>query len=105
MAPAGVQLTLPIPQGAENILSDDALAFLAVLHRCFNKKRLELLDNRKKVQAELDKVSPSSHSALSATSKKVRAQRSTTFSEAAPFPPKGRLLADLALANSEKHRS
>lgn len=57
MAPAGVQLTLPIPQGAEHILSDDALAFLAVLHRCFNKKRLELLDNRKKVQAELDKVS------------------------------------------------
>lgn len=55
--PSGVQITLPTPQGAEKILSPDALQFLVVLHRCFDKKRRELLGNRQKVQAQLDKVS------------------------------------------------
>jgi malate synthase len=55
--PTGVHLTSPIPKGAEGILSPDALAFLAVIHRTFNDRRKELLANRKKVQAELDKVS------------------------------------------------
>jgi malate synthase len=56
--PAGVQITLPTPKGAEHILSQDAIAFLAVLHRCFDKKRRELLANRQKVQAELDNGKP-----------------------------------------------
>lgn len=55
--PQGVHLTLAPPKGAEKILSTEALEFLAVLHRTFNNRRLELLENRKKVQAELDAVS------------------------------------------------
>jgi malate synthase len=55
--PSGVHLTTPPPKGGEDILSTEALEFLAVLHRTFNNRRLELLENRKKVQAELDKVS------------------------------------------------
>jgi malate synthase len=55
--PQGVHLTLAPPKGAEHILSNEALEFLVVLHRTFNKRRLELLENRKKVQAELDAVS------------------------------------------------
>ncbi|WVO24097.1 malate synthase A [Cryptococcus decagattii] len=52
--PQGIYLTVPIPKGGEHILSTQALEFLAVLHRTFNKRRLELLKNREKVQAELD---------------------------------------------------
>lgn len=55
--PAGVTITLPIPSGAEKILTPEAVQFLTVLHRTFDKRRLQLLENRKKVQAELDKVS------------------------------------------------
>lgn len=55
--PQGVHLTLPAPKGAEKILSTEALEFLAVLHRTFNARRLELLENRRKVQQELDSVS------------------------------------------------
>lgn len=55
--PQGVHLTLPAPQGAESVLSTEALEFLAILHRTFDARRKELLENRKKVQAELDKVS------------------------------------------------
>jgi len=54
--PTGLHLTLPPPPGSEHILTNDALSFLAILHRTFNARRLELLENRKKVQAELDKV-------------------------------------------------
>lgn len=55
--PTGVHLTLPVPKGAENILSTEALEFLVVLHRTFESRRQELLENRKKVQKELDSVS------------------------------------------------
>lgn len=55
--PQGVHLTLPPPQGAESILSTEAVEFLTILHRTFDSRRKELLENRKKVQAELDKVS------------------------------------------------
>ena len=54
--PAGITLTIPPPKGGESILTHEALDFLAILHRTFNKKRKELLENRKKVQVELDKV-------------------------------------------------
>ena len=55
--PKGVHLTLAPPKGAEHILSTDALEFLAVLHRTFEATRQQLLENRKKVQKELDAVS------------------------------------------------
>jgi malate synthase len=54
--PQGVHLTLAPPKGGESILSTEALEFLVVLHRTFDARRRELLENRKKVQAELDKV-------------------------------------------------
>jgi malate synthase len=54
--PAGVHLTLSAPRGGEEILSAQALEFLVLLHKTFNARRLELLENRKKVQAQLDKV-------------------------------------------------
>ncbi|AAW45155.1 hypothetical protein CNBL2980 [Cryptococcus deneoformans B-3501A] len=56
--PQGIYLTAPIPKGGEHILSTEALEFLALLHRTFNKRRLELLKNREKVQAELDQGKP-----------------------------------------------
>jgi len=56
--PHGVHLTSPAPKGAEAVLSNEALEFLAMIHRTFGQRRLELLANRKKVQAELDSVSP-----------------------------------------------
>jgi malate synthase len=55
--PTGVQLTLPIPKGYESVISKECLEFLAVLHRTFNARRLELLENRKKIQEYLDQVS------------------------------------------------
>jgi hypothetical protein len=55
--PQGVHLTLAVPKGAEHILSTEALEFLAILHRTFEKTRQDLLANRKKVQEELDAVS------------------------------------------------
>ena len=54
--PTGVHLTIPPPKGSESILSTDAIEFLALLHRTFDAKRKELLQNRTKVQIELDKV-------------------------------------------------
>jgi malate synthase len=56
--PNGVKLTHPIPSGGESILTPDALAFLALLHRTFNATRLELLEKRKAVQHELDNGKP-----------------------------------------------
>ena len=39
----GVQVLSPIPADAEGVLTDDALAFVANLHRRFNQRREELL--------------------------------------------------------------
>jgi malate synthase len=52
--PAGVELRRdPVP-GADRILTDDALAFVADLHRRFGPLRIELLERRKERQVELD---------------------------------------------------
>ncbi|CAD6567733.1 MAG: hypothetical protein TREMPRED_003914 [Tremellales sp. Tagirdzhanova-0007] len=56
--PHGVHLTIPIPKGGESILTSEALHFLVILHRTFDKRRKELLEHRKLVQAELDKGRP-----------------------------------------------
>lgn len=52
--PAGLEITAPIHPGHERILTPEALEFIAVLHREFNPRRLELLEARKKRQAALN---------------------------------------------------
>jgi malate synthase len=54
--PKGVHFTLSPPKGTESIISTEAIEFLAVLHRTFDGRRKELLENRNKVQADLDSV-------------------------------------------------
>jgi malate synthase len=54
MAPPGVAVTGPPVEGAERVLTDEALAFVADLHRRFGQVRLELLHRRGERQAELD---------------------------------------------------
>lgn len=50
----GVQLRGELTAQTAEVLSPQTLGFLAVLHRSFNKTRLELLMNRKKHQLERD---------------------------------------------------
>ncbi|MFL5760152.1 MAG: malate synthase A [Thermomicrobiales bacterium] len=50
---AGIELTTAVPKGAEEILSPDALDFVATLHRTFNPTRLELLERRPRRQEAL----------------------------------------------------
>lgn len=50
----GVEVKGAIPPNAKHIITTEALAFVATLHRCFNGKRLQLLENRKKVQSKRD---------------------------------------------------
>lgn len=45
----------PIPDEARKILTKDALAFLAILHRTFNPTRKALLQRRIDRQAQIDK--------------------------------------------------
>jgi len=54
MSPSGVVVLGPAVAGSEVVLSEDALEFVADLHRAFNPRRLELLAARRDVQAELD---------------------------------------------------
>src|SRR5215218_5698425 len=42
----GVEITAPVPSGGEEILTDDALSFVAGLHRTFNPTREALLARR-----------------------------------------------------------
>ena len=51
----GVNVLGAINDSHKKILSKDAVAFLALLHRTFNGKRKELLERRVTRQAELDK--------------------------------------------------
>ncbi|GMM35993.1 hypothetical protein DASC09_033180 [Saccharomycopsis crataegensis] len=50
----GVEFKAPIADNAAHILSAEAIAFLATLHRSFNGTRLQLLQNRKLAQKERD---------------------------------------------------
>ncbi|MDR2239593.1 MAG: malate synthase A [Zoogloeaceae bacterium] len=52
--PAGVQITAAIKPEWESILSHDALAFVAKLHRAFETRRQELLQARVARQARID---------------------------------------------------
>jgi malate synthase len=44
--PAGVQVLAPVPAQDADILSPQALSFLATLNRAFNSRRKELLQKR-----------------------------------------------------------
>jgi malate synthase len=52
--PAGVQITAPIKPGYESILTHEALALVAKLHRAFEARRQELLKARVARQARID---------------------------------------------------
>ncbi|MGB5010125.1 MAG: malate synthase A [Candidatus Dechloromonas phosphoritropha] len=52
--PQGVQITGPIKPGFETILTHDALALVAKLHRAFESRRQELLKARVARQARID---------------------------------------------------
>ena len=52
--PQGVQITGPIKPGFETILTHDALALIATLHRAFEGRRQELLKARVARQARID---------------------------------------------------
>lgn len=52
--PHGVQVKAPTPDGYDAILSPEALAFVATLHRAFNARRLELLKLRASRQSQID---------------------------------------------------
>jgi malate synthase len=51
--PAGVQIIAPVAPGYERVLTQDALAFVADLHRRFNATRLTLLEQRAARQADI----------------------------------------------------
>ncbi|MGI8477118.1 MAG: malate synthase A, partial [Thermomicrobiales bacterium] len=42
----GVEILAPVPDDADGVLTDDALAFVADLHRRFNTRRIDLLAAR-----------------------------------------------------------
>ncbi len=52
--PAGVQINAPIKPEYESILTHDALALVAKLHRAFEGRRQELLKARVERQARID---------------------------------------------------
>ncbi|MBL8533476.1 MAG: malate synthase A [Betaproteobacteria bacterium] len=50
----GIEILAPVTPEYSQILTPDAVAFIAKLHRAFDVRRLELLERRKVRQAELD---------------------------------------------------
>ena len=52
--PAGVQINAPLHPRFDEILTHDALALVAKLHRAFNGRRKELLQARIARQARID---------------------------------------------------
>jgi malate synthase len=55
MSAPGVTITGALTPSASQVLTDDAVAFVASLHRKFNSTRLALLEARQKRAAELDR--------------------------------------------------
>src|SRR5690349_8603009 len=51
---SGVEITGPVEGDFEEVLSDEAVAFVAELHRRFDRRRRELLEARRERQRELD---------------------------------------------------
>ncbi len=52
--PVGVEIVGPVSPQVEEVLTPEALAFVAELHRAFNPRRQELLAARKERQAAID---------------------------------------------------
>ena len=52
--PAGVQINAPLHPRFDEILTPEALAFVAKLHRAFSARRKELLAKRVERQARID---------------------------------------------------
>ncbi|HQR03664.1 MAG: malate synthase A [Proteobacteria bacterium] len=52
--PAGIQINAPLQPGFERILTPEAMAFVARLHRAFEPRRQELLKKRGERQARID---------------------------------------------------
>jgi malate synthase len=52
--PDGLEITAPLAPEHAGVLSGEALAFVADLHRTFDRQRIELLERRQDRQAELD---------------------------------------------------
>ena len=52
--PAGMQITGPFRAGYETVLTKEALALVAKLHRAFNGRRKALLQERVARQARID---------------------------------------------------
>ena len=52
--PAGIEISGPAIPGADEVLTDEALAFVADLQRRFGRERVALLEARQERQAELD---------------------------------------------------
>ncbi|MES2284090.1 MAG: malate synthase A [Bacteroidota bacterium] len=52
--PSGVSINGEFSEAYDTILTGDALVFIKELHHKFNSKRLLLLENRKKIQNEID---------------------------------------------------
>ncbi|MFF4810149.1 malate synthase A [Micromonospora chersina] len=56
--PAGIEVTGPMHPRYDDILTPEALSFLADLHRAFDARRRELLDRRKRREADLAAGAP-----------------------------------------------
>ena len=54
LAPQGVKIDAPIPPGCEAILTPEAIAFVADLHRRFDSRRKDLLNRRLVRQSAID---------------------------------------------------
>jgi malate synthase len=52
--PEGIEIRGPVDPEHATVLTPDALAFVAELHRTFDRQRIEMLERRKDRQAELD---------------------------------------------------
>ncbi|HWO71912.1 MAG TPA: malate synthase A, partial [Actinomycetota bacterium] len=52
---AGVEVLAPVEGRGREALTPEALGFVALLHRGFDRRRRELLDRRRERQRELDR--------------------------------------------------
>ena len=89
-APDGVEVVGALQDGFEAVLTNEALAFVAGLHREFNARRQELLARRDERQVEFDNgacpiSSPTPRKSASAPGKSHR--RPKTSSSAGPRSP------------------
>ncbi len=78
--PPGVTVAAPMHDRYDEVLTSDALAFLALLHRGFDQRRRDLLDLR-------EQRDPDSQRAGRSTSCPTRCTSATTRRGGWPSPP------------------